>query len=82
MMHQIPYTLAGIPCLIQVTRHFVKNPDMRADNPDDYFGYTENEYEILDRKGYPAAWLEKKITRSIEDDINEKINEYMDGYYE
>ena len=41
----------------------------------DYYGYTEVEMDLLDRKGYPAAWLEKKLTDSDREELkNEAIN--------
>jgi hypothetical protein len=46
---------------------------------DDYYGYTEIEFELYDRKGYHAKWLEAKldsggpITEKIEEDICNEV---------
>ena len=40
---------------------------------DDYYGYTEIEYDVLDRKGYRAKWLERKITDKDAERIREDI---------
>jgi hypothetical protein len=43
----------------------------------DYYGYEEMEWEVLDRKGYSAKWLEKKLTDNITNRIETEISEYM-----
>lgn len=68
--------IAGIPCQCQVIRHTDYRP-MRitgtgfgdADPPEQ----EEFEYEILDRTGHRARWLEAKIT---EDDGIRLLSEY------
>lgn len=67
----------GIPCLVRVTHYYRQPADSRADNPDDYYGYTELEYDVLDRKGYPAPWLERKMTEDDVQNIEEKIYEHL-----
>lgn len=68
--------ICGIPCQVKVTRYLVVKGSYSRDAASDmdYYGYTEMDYEILDRRGYPAAWLESKLTegerRRIEDEIN------------
>jgi hypothetical protein len=54
--------VAGIPCQIDVTTCTVVKGNSRADNDWDYYGYTEFEFDVYDRKGYPAKWLERKLT--------------------
>jgi hypothetical protein len=41
----------------------------------DYLGYYEIEFTVLDRKGYPARWLEGKLTDSGRADIEALILE-------
>lgn len=65
--------IAGIPCQIGVT-YFHYQPPWRGsaqtcDSDLDYYGYTELEYDVLDRRGRPAAWLEKKIDDEIRTEI-------------
>lgn len=59
-------TIAGIPCLIEVeTCNVVKGSYYyNAPSDWDYYGYTEIEFAVFDRKGYKAAWLERKMSDS------------------
>ena len=76
--HLIEFTLAGIPCLIGVSDYFKQDAGGRgASNDWDCWGYSEWEGAILDRKGYPAAWLERKITPKIQDQIDCAVDEYF-----
>jgi hypothetical protein len=43
----------------------------------DYYGYTESEWEVLDRNGRPAAWLERKLTDTDRSRIDQEIEEAM-----
>lgn len=61
--------ISGIPCQIQVDHYLCVEPDLRADNRDDYYGYTEFEFTVLDRRGRRADWLAAKITDDDEDRI-------------
>lgn len=71
-------TISGIPCKIGITNYFVQQPmGMWADSADDCYGYTELEYDILDRKGYQADWLARKVTSQDEDRISEEVAEYF-----
>lgn len=81
-----PYTFAtrisGIPCQIKVTTYIPERP-MRITGPG--FEDTEPpepgefEYEVLDRKGYKAPWLKRKLKDS--DDIR-LHDEFKSRYYE
>ena len=73
----IPITIQGIPCLAEVTyfNHVKPNPSSWASDLD-YLGYTDIDFNILDRKGYPATWLENKakpIMNKIKQELIEKI---------
>lgn len=63
---QIESNIQGIPCLIKVTTCTVVKPwrgcISKCPSSDDYYGYTEVEFDVLDRKGYKAPWLEKKMS--------------------
>jgi len=71
--------VAGIPCQVDVTFYSEPLP-MRitgtgfgdADPPEP----EEFEFNLLDRKGYPARWLERKLT---EDDEVRILEEYKDS---
>ena len=43
----------------------------------DYSGYEEIEYLVLDRKGYEAGWLAKKIDDQLNTDIEVLISRKM-----
>lgn len=71
-------TVAGIPCRCRVTFYSHGVP-MRttgwgygdADPPEP----EEFEFDILDRRGYPAAWLERKLT---DNDYDRLLSEYRE----
>jgi hypothetical protein len=69
----------GIPAIIRVT-HFVKvrgSYSYNAPSDMDYHGYTDSEWEVLDTRGRPADWLERKITDAERDRIESLIQEEM-----
>lgn len=69
--------ISGIPCQIEVI-HFLKQKPLgpRCDSDWDALGYVEIEFNVLDRRGYPAPWLERKMTdadiQRIESEILEQ----------
>ncbi len=76
-MSEISTRVAGIPCIARVT-HFYRQAPWRGsahtcDSDLDYYGYTECEFDILDRRGRPAPWLERKATDQDRDRITEEI---------
>lgn len=79
---EIDFSIAGIPCLIGVESYFSQAPysgsPWNCDSDIDYYGDEEMDWIILDRKGYRAEWLEKKITASIEEDIQQVIRNHFD----
>jgi len=58
-------TIAGIPCEARATRivNVAGNYSYNASCPEEYHGYVEVDFDIFDRKGYPATWLENKMTK-------------------
>ena len=75
---QMESQIAGIPCLIEIT-HFVnvKGDSSTRASDWDFYGYTESEWNVRDRKGYCAAWLEKKMTSKDTARIEEEIEAFM-----
>jgi hypothetical protein len=71
----IEYRIAGIPCLIDVVSfsHVQGSYSYNAASDMDYYGYSDIEYTVHDRKGYLAPWLAKKITDEINQDIERMI---------
>jgi hypothetical protein len=43
----------------------------------DWYGYTECEFDILDRRGRPAPWLERKATDADRERITEEIENQL-----
>jgi len=80
-LYIVPTTCCGLPCLAGVTVATNVIGNELADNPDDYFGYTDIEFDILDRKGYKAKWLESKATCKDIDNIIKDIEEYIREEY-
>ena len=64
--------IAGIPCTVRIDYVRVTPPDPRGDSDWDYYGYTEFDYTVCDRRGRPAPWLEKKMTRADEARIHDE----------
>ena len=66
--------IQGIPCQIDVTCFTrVKGSFSRnAESDWDYYGYEEFEFDVYDRKGYPAPWLQRKMTPLDEERIYEE----------
>ena len=70
--------VVGIPCIIHVTGFYQQEPLGRNAPTDlDCYGYVEIDFEVLDRKGYKAKWLEAKLNEDeisrIEDEIVDKM---------
>jgi hypothetical protein len=74
---EIETRVAGIPCIVGVTHFESVAGDSRADSDWDYYGYTEAEFEVLDRRGRPAPWLAKKLSSSDESRIEKEIEKYF-----
>lgn len=71
--------ISGIPCLIGIKDYFKQEAQGRgADSDCDCYGYSESDWDVLDRKGYKAKWLEKKLTSKEEEKINNQIQIYME----
>ena len=82
-MSEFESTVSGIPCIIKVTG-YVNDPGRTYGLPENcYPAEFEFEYEVLDRKGYRAEWLERKLTDNDNDRLAEEYSEYMvDQYYD
>ena len=70
---EIEHRVAGIPCLIGVITY--ETEPQTWDEP----GYTDMEWEILDRRGRLAPWLERKVTAQEEASIEEAIYHEMEN---
>ena len=76
---EIETRVAGIPCIVGVT-YFDSvrgSYSYHAASDWDYHGYTECEFEVLDRRGRKAPWLERKLTDKIINEIEQEIAEQL-----
>lgn len=75
-------TVAGIPCVIQVTDWEPYRPPRWSGHPDSWcpgeggFG----DYVILTRKGRPAKLIERKMTQVDIEKLDMEIFEQMEGH--
>lgn len=76
---EIESRVAGIPCLIGVMHFDCVRGSYSHNAPSDmdYYGYTESDWEVLDRRGRPAAWLDRKLTGADRCRIEREIEEAM-----
>ena len=71
--------IQGIPCQIEITRYTPAERRMVTCTTIDPPDPGELEWHVLDRKGYPAAWLDNKMTRNdvwrIDDEAAQAIEQ-------
>lgn len=73
--------IAGIPCLVALVSYSPYR-DNRRGHPDTWLpdDPEEIEFEVCDRNGRPAPWLERKLTEEetarIEQELLENANEH------
>ena len=70
-------SIQGIPCGIHIDTLIVVKPwrgsPQTCPSADDFYGYSDIEFTVLDRKGYEAEWLTRKLTQSDLDRIEAEI---------
>ena len=76
-IHKMEFRIKGIPCIIAVSYFHRQHPSggcaRSCDNDMDYYGYTEIEYDVLDRRGHTANWLANKIDDDTDREIKNQI---------
>jgi hypothetical protein len=79
-LETIPHRVAGIPCLIGVISHkSVKGSFNYNDVSDlDYYGYSDSQFHVLDRRGRRATWLEKKLNDREQQSVYESISNHLE----
>ena len=72
--NMIDARIAGIPCKIHIDmcEHYPPIPTC-MDSDIDYRGGYDIEFTVLDRKGYLADWLRRKMTEEEAREIERKI---------
>ena len=80
-MTEFNSTCCGIPCIIRVLSWDAYMPAViRADPGDSYPAEGgEGEWEVLDRKGRRAPWLEAKMTDKERVRIDEEVFNHMEN---
>lgn len=79
-------SVAGIPCTVEVLTYLnvPGSHSYHAASDLDYYGYSEVEWTLCDRRGRPAPWLERKLTPADEDrilqDIDDHYTQLQDNY--
>jgi hypothetical protein len=80
-MTEFDTTICGIPCIIRVTNWEGYVPARVSGPPEDCYpaegGY--GDWEILDRNGRPAAWLESKMDLQERAHIEQTIFNHMEN---
>lgn len=75
----IEVKICGIPATVRLTRY--RRHRGRFSNscvsPDDYFGWTDIEFTICDRRGNRAVWLENKMNKTDFEVVKEQIHAHM-----
>lgn len=82
-MWLIEARVAGIPCQINVTSLEPFRPGRYSGAPEDCYPDEggDVEYEILDRRGRTAPWLERKVTEKEHERILDTIFEDMHKHH-
>jgi len=72
--------VAGIPCLIVVT-YWEPYVPAQISGPPEYCYPAEGgcgEWEVRDRRGRPAPWLERKLTEAERERIDQAVFDHME----
>lgn len=73
---QFEYRVAGIPCIIDAFEiSVVKGEGYSAPSDQDARGWVESYFEVLDRRGRRAQWLERKLNSKMVAEIKQEIAE-------
>ena len=87
-MHEFETRVCGIPCIVRVTSWEAYVP-AQVSGPPEYCYPAEGgcgDWEILDSRGRPAPWLEKKMTGAERQEVDaflfEKMENCRDDYYD
>lgn len=73
--------VCGIPAILVVQTYTKVKGSFSHNAPSDldYYGYREVEFDVCDRNGRPAPWLERKMTDADWNAAEQKIIDYMEG---
>ena len=71
--------IAGIPCQVEVTSFYKYRAATIWGRPDGWAPAEPEEisFQVLDRRGRPAPWLEEKLTEDDRVRIERELSEYI-----
>ncbi len=69
-----PTRINGIPCQCEVTLYEPALPGSFTEPPQP----GEFEFRLLDRRGYPARWLDDHLTAQTEDRLFQEFKQHLD----
>jgi hypothetical protein len=77
----IDVRVCGIPAIARVLHYRPYEPAYRRGHPDNWEPASppEIDFEILDRRGRPARWLERKLTERERERIERELIEYLEA---
>lgn len=80
MTTEIDVRVCGIPAIARVLHYRPYEPAYRRGHPDNWEPASppEIDFEILDRRGRPAPWLERKLTDAERERIGRDLIEYLE----
>ena len=70
--------IQGIPCQIEITHYTPPERGFITCMSSEPLDPGELEWQVLDRKGYRARWLENKLTREDESRINDEADRFIE----
>ena len=80
-MSEFDTRVCGIPCIVRVTYWEPYIPAKISGPPENCYpaegGY--GDWEILDTRGRPAPWLEKKMTAQDHRKLSREVFDYMES---
>lgn len=80
-MEEFDATVMGIPAIIRVT-YWEPYVPAKVSGPPEYCYPAEGgcgDWEVLDRRGRPAPWLEAKITDAERERLEQLVFDYMEN---
>ncbi len=71
--------ISGIPCQVLITCYYPARPANFRGSPDRWTPPEPDEisFQVLDRRGRPAPWLEEKLTEDDRVRIERELSEYI-----
>ena len=79
MSYEFESHVAGIPCIVRVTSYHAGRPARLWGRFEDCYPeeYPEAEVEVCDRRGRPAAWLERKLDSNARAELEREAIEHI-----